>query len=139
MISVSSARHLVDLISGQTPSRPESNEDCAYFAAQPRPQHSAWYLLPAVLIRSLRARRAARRYEQSLINLWTISPHLLEDIGVLLGQHDDRLDHLVAAPPRVVAHILAQGALPAEKTPAAQVWTASPDKGEKFGAIAEAA
>ena len=139
MTSLSCARHLVDLISGQTPSRPELNEDYAYFAAQHPPQYTAWYLLPAALIRSLRDRLAARRYEQSLIDLWTLSPHLLEDIGVVLGQHDDRLDHLVAAPPRVVAHILAQGALPAEKTPAAQVWTASPDKGEKFGAIAEAA
>ena len=139
MFTLSSANLLVDVISGQTPSRPELNEDYAYLAAQPRPQHSAWYLLPAVLIRSLRARLAARRYEQSLIDVWTLSPHLLDDIGVVLGQHDDRLDHLVAAPPRVVAHILAQGALLAEKTPAAQVRTPAPEKGEAFDAIAKAA
>ena len=139
MTSLSSAKLLVDLISGLTPPRPELNEDYAYFAAQPRPQHSAWYLLPAVLIRSLRDRRAARRYEQSLIDLWTLSPHLLDDIGVVLGQYDDLPDHLVAAPPRVVAHIRAQGALVAEKTPAPEVWTASPQKGEKVGAMADAA
>ena len=139
MISLSSAKLLVDVISGQTTFRPELNEDFAYLAAQHPPQYTAWYLLPAALIRSLRDRLAAWRYEQSLIDVWTLSPHLLDDIGVVLGQHDDRLDHLVAAPPRVVAHILAQGAALAEKTPAAQVWTAAPEKGERFGAIAEAA
>ena len=101
MFSLSSAKLLVDVISWQTPSRPELNEDYAYHAAQQPPQHRAWYLLPAALIRALRAKLAARRYEKSLIDLWSISPHLLEDIGVLLGEHDDRLDHLVAAPPRV--------------------------------------
>ena len=139
MTSLSSAKLLVDVISGQTTFRPELNEDFAYLAAQHTPQHTPWYLLPAALIRSLRARLAARRYEKSLIDLWTLSPHLLEDIGVLLGEHDDRLDHLVAAPPRVRAHILAQGGALAEKTPAAQVRTPAPQKGEAFDAIAKAA
>ena len=139
MIPFLGTKQFVDLFSGQNPPWSELNEDYAYFAAQHPPQHSAWYLLPAVLIRSLRDRRAARRYEQSLIDLWTLSPHLLDDIGVVLGQYDDLPDHLVAAPPRVVAHIRAQGALVAEKTPAAEVWTASPQKGEKFGAMADAA
>ena len=139
MTSLSSARFLVDTLSGQTTVRPELNEDCAYHAAQHPKQHTAWYPLLAALIRALRAKLAARRYEKSLINLWSISPHLLDDIGVLLGDYDATADHLVAAPPRVKAHILAQGGALAEKAPAAQVWTPATQKGEAFDAIAKAA
>ena len=139
MIPFSFANQLVDLLSGQTQPRPELNEDYAFLAAQNTPQHTAWYLLPAALIRSLQARLAARRYEKSLVDLWSISPHLLEDIGVFLGEHDDRLDHLVAAPPRVVAHIRAQGGLIAEKAPVAEVWTPSPAKGQEVAALVQAA
>ncbi len=71
-------------------------------------------LLPQSLRAPLKARLAARKYERTLIHLWEISPHLLNDIGVTFTPITASDDHLIAAPAGLVAHVLAHGPLPTE-------------------------
>ena len=95
-------------------------------AAVASPARDAWplRLLPAFLRTPLKARVAARKYEQTLIAMWDSSPHLLEDIGVMLAPAEGLADHLIAAPARVVEHVMAHGAMQAEQAAALQTWPA---------------
>lgn len=77
-------------------------------------------LLPAFLRTPLKARIAARKYEQMLIAMWDNTPHLLDDIGVILAPADGLADHLVAAPARVIAHARAHGLIQAKQAAATQ-------------------
>ena len=54
-------------------------------------------LLPTTLRTRITARRQARAYEDKLIAIWETSPHLLDDIGVVLATEGAIPDHLVAA------------------------------------------
>jgi hypothetical protein len=89
------------------------NEDYAFYlknAPTPSPDPWAWRLLPAFLRKRLKAGIEARKYEQTLIAMWENSPHLLDDIGVVLSADSDIPEHLVAAPARVIEHVKASTA-----------------------------
>lgn len=86
------------------------NEDHAYYlshAPAPTPDRLLLRLLPRVIRAPMKAYLEARAYERTLVNVWEISPHLLDDIGVVLGAGSDVSDDLIAAPERVVAQVAA--------------------------------
>ena len=121
MIPFSIANHFVNIVSGQSSDQHVVNEDLAcHLRNTPAPARDAWPLrwLPAFIRNRLKARMAARKYEQTLINLWEKSPHLLEDIGVVLDPVDALEDHLIPAPARVFEHVALSGAIQAERTAA---------------------
>jgi len=100
----------VNAVSSQSDDPRVLNDDLAWCLSNaPVPVRDAWplRLLPAFLRTPLKARIAARQYEQTLITLWEKSPHLLEDIGVILVPDGDLADHLIAAPNRVFKHVMA--------------------------------
>ena len=110
MIPFLFANQMVSAMTDATSQPATLNEDYAYYListpAQTR-ESLPWRLLPQFLRVPMKARLAARRYERSLINMWEISPHLLKDIGVVLGNPAVLPDHLVAAPARVINHVAA--------------------------------
>lgn len=121
MIPFIGAEQFVNLVSGQQALRQELNADFAFLTAQRRASGTrgggagllGW---PARLLRDHAAKRAARQHEEALIKLWDVSPHLLEDIGVVDAPNAALPDHLVAAPSRVAEHIRAQKAQAAAET-----------------------
>lgn len=116
MIPFIGAELVVNLVSGQAAPRRALNEDHAFLMAQAPKARPVWHLWPARLVQAFAARRAARRHEEALIQLWEVSPHLLDDIGVVDDPRAVLPDHLVAAPPRVAVHIRAQKAIPVDQT-----------------------
>ena len=78
----------------------------------PIPTPDPWpiRLLPAFLRTRLKARAAAQSYEKTLINLWETSPHLLDDIGVVLSTDGTLPENHVAAPDSVIGHVKASKA-----------------------------
>jgi hypothetical protein len=64
-------------------------------------------LLPGFLRTPLKARIAARKYEKELIALWENSPHLLDDIGVVLSTNRQLPENHVLAPDSVIEHVRA--------------------------------
>lgn len=114
MFPLTNAVHVVDALT-HTKTEPCSlNADYAWHLSQaaasaPVEPRDAWplRLLPAFLRTRIRARLAAREYERKLISMWELSPHLLKDIGVMVGPDETLTDHLVAAPPRVIEHVVA--------------------------------
>lgn len=122
MIPFIGARTLVNFLANEKDMPQTRNADYDWYLSNaPAPVASAardsWplRLLPAFLRTPLKARVAARQYEQTLIAMWDSSPHLLEDIGVILAPAEGLADHLIAAPARVVEHVMAHGAIPAEQ------------------------
>jgi hypothetical protein len=110
MIPFLFVNQLVSAMSGTT-SQPETrNEDYTHYlcnAPAKARESLPWRLLPQVLRAPVKARLAARRHDESLINMWEISPHLLKDIGVVLSNGAILPDHLGPAPARVIKHVAA--------------------------------
>ena len=108
MMTPFSSNMMLDLLAGK-PMRPLSmNEDViAHLAAEPVAAKDALplRLLPGFVRGPLKAWIAARQYEKSLIRVWNVSPHLLNDIGIVLTATARLPQHLVAAPERVIAHV----------------------------------
>lgn len=126
------------------------NEDYAFhLKTAPVPTSDPWFLrlLPLALrtrIKARQAARAAQAYEEKLIAIWETSPHLLDDIGVVLATDSAVPDHLVAAPARVIDHVKATTAikpLPAPEAveaPAAAPVPEAPARGQKAPAATPA-
>jgi hypothetical protein len=94
------------------------NEDYAlYLLTSPASKRAGWPLRPRLssFRNTPKARMAARDYENALIAMWENSPHLLDDIGVVVAPGREILEGQVAAPDRVIEHVLARTA---EKAPA---------------------
>lgn len=113
---------LTSLVSGEN-ARETLNEDYAHYlktaqasARDPWPMR----LLPSSIRKALKDRRTARDYENSLIAMWENSPHLLDDIGVVVSTGRDVIEGHVAAPARVVEHVLGRKADKAAPIP---TWT----------------
>ena len=85
------AEVMVDLMSGRSSGPACLNED--------RRVHEE--------TRALQASIAKRRYENALIELWHVSPHLLDDIGVVLGRAHNLPEHLIPAPIRLLEVVAA--------------------------------
>lgn len=99
---------MVSAIAGERRDTGLRNEDLAHYlrnipvrARDPL----RWLPLPTSLREPLKARIEARRQEREFIALWELSPHLLQDIGVILSRGADLPDHLVAAPEGVIDHV----------------------------------
>ena len=115
MLTLTSANTLLTLLSN-TPARPISqNEDViahhdAILAAAPTAAAEALSLrlLPGFLRIPLKAWIAARSYERTLMRVWNVSPHLLNDMGIVLTADGSLPDHLTAAPQRVLDHVAAR-------------------------------
>jgi hypothetical protein len=113
---------LTSLVGGENV-RETLNEDYAhYLQTAPAAERDPWpmRLLPASIRNALKDRRAARDYENSLIAMWENSPHLLDDIGVVVSTGRDVIEGHVAAPSRVVEHVLGRKA---EKAAPIPTWT----------------
>ena len=105
------AEVIVDLVSGRLLGPACLNEDQrvhketralkAIIAMAAVPFHLR--LLP----RALRAMIESRRYENALIERWHLSPHLLDDIGVVLGRAQNLPQHLIPAPIRLLELVAA--------------------------------
>ena len=124
MIPFLTTHMLVNLMTRGNPPSRTLNADCAWYletqpVAVPVVARDAWplRLLPQALRAPIKARLAARKYEQTLIKLWETSPHLISDIGVTFSPIKGSQDHLVAAPAGLVAHVAARGPLPTEPQP----------------------
>lgn len=121
MIPLLSSTMLVNLMTRGKPAPRTLDADYAWYmethpVATPVVTRDAWplRLLPQSLRAPIKARLAARQYEQTLIKLWEISPHLISDIGVTFSPVKGSQDHLVSAPAGLVAHVAARGPLPTE-------------------------
>ena len=127
MIPFTGVHYFVDLLTLGKSLPQTLNADYAWHLSNPPAPVAvsapdAWplRLLPAFLRTPLKARIAARKYEQVLIAMWDNAPHLLDDIGVMLAPADGMADHLVAAPARVIAHARAHGLIQPPQVAATQ-------------------
>lgn len=110
MLTLNSAATMLNVMSGQSVQPVSLNEDViAHQLDQPleAPAPFPVNLLPGFIRRPLMTRIAARQYERSLLALWNVSPHLLDDIGVVLNGKAALPDHLIAAPARLIDHVAA--------------------------------
>lgn len=108
------AKLMVNLLSGQSlPEQSCRNDDLShYLLHRAKAERRRW--LPGRILDMWRARAATRRYEDNLVTLWEISPHLLDDIGVVLDVRGDLPKDAVPAPARVAERIAAlRPAMPA--------------------------
>ena len=84
------------------------NDDYAfYLKTAPTATPDPWPLrmLPSFVRNGVKARMEARQYEKTLITMWENSPHLLDDIGVVLSTDRKIVDGLVEAPAGVIDHV----------------------------------
>lgn len=110
MINSLSASYMVSVLMRETTGPETLNEDYAHYLGNtPAPIRGPllWRLLPKGLRAPLKARIQAWRYEKSLIAIWQNSPHLFDDMGVILSKGAVLPDYLVAAPQRVIRHVAA--------------------------------
>lgn len=112
MLPCLSAKVTVDLLDHTSDGPVHPNADYAHHLqamAIARSAHGPWFkrLLPGKMIAAVGDWLATRRREEALIKAWENSPHLLEDMGVVLTRSTDLPDHLVAAPQRVYEHVAA--------------------------------
>jgi hypothetical protein len=117
MITPYSTNAMLDVLAGKSMEPAPLNEDVAahrnntlYVTPQPWPMR----LLPGFV----KSWIAAQKYERSLVRLWEVSPHLLNDMGIVLTAQGSLPDHLVAAPVRVIKHV---GAMAPEQIVAAEM------------------
>lgn len=102
----------------KTPNLPrhlELNDDLLTAQAQLAQQ-------PSVLSRLIgwvRRRREERAYARRLTALWNLSPHLLDDIGVVTEFGPGLPDALLPAPQAVLDHIASAAPAPHSPTPTA--------------------
>lgn len=110
MLPFCSSNALLSIINNR--SREPESQDADYDwylkneAVQPR-ESFLMRLLPTAMRKRLKDRRAAQQYEQTLIELWEKSPHLLQDIGVVALPEGPLDEHLCAAPEKVAEHVKA--------------------------------
>ena len=118
MLNLTSADNLLTLLSGKPVQPISRNEDIAAYqdalfvaatAAAPTAAAEAFALrlLPRFVRTPLKAWIAARKYERSLVRVWNVSPHLLNDMGIVLTANGTVPGHLTAAPQRVLDHVAA--------------------------------
>jgi hypothetical protein len=110
MIPFCNGNAILTSILGQNTAAQSANDDLAWHLAnKPAATPDPWALrlLPAFVRTPLKARIAARQYEATLIAMWENSPHLLDDIGVVLSTEGNLPEHLAAAPARVIEHVKA--------------------------------
>lgn len=110
MITLNSAAKMLDMLAGKSAQPISMNADVvAHQQDTPVAAPDAWplRLIPGFVRGPLKARIAARKYERSLIRLWDTSPHLLQDMGVVLTTSGELPGHLVPAPARVMDHVAA--------------------------------
>jgi hypothetical protein len=110
MIPFCSGNAVLTLANGRASGPEPLNEDHAWHLKNtPAPAPDPWLmrLLPGFVRTPLKARIAERQYEDSLIALWENSPHLLADIGVVLSTKGTLPEDHVAAPDRVIDHVMA--------------------------------
>lgn len=110
MLPFLNSDRLVAAIRGASPDLPPLNEDHAHFLSHhPARPTAPWplRLLPGRIGQALRAWAEQRRRERQLIELWTISPHLLRDAGIVLVRGRPLPDHLCEAPLAVINHVAA--------------------------------
>lgn len=121
------------------------NEDHNWYLSNaPVATPTSWTmrLLPAFVRTQIKARQAARAYESKLIEIWETSPHLLDDIGVVLSTDGNVPADLHAAPASVVDHVNAitqekasvAAVTPADETPVAPVRVVVPSRKQKVRA-----
>lgn len=80
-----------------------TEDPASHQRAAPVTRVSLWSrLVPAALRRKLAERATRRREERNHAALWGMSPHLLNDIGLLQTDVDNLHDELVAAPASVI-------------------------------------
>ena len=105
------AEVMVDLVSGRLAGHACLNEDQRVHeetrALKARIAKAAVPLHLRLLPRALRAMIENRRYENALIERWHISPHLLDDIGVVLSRAQNLPEHLIPAPIRLLEVVAA--------------------------------
>ncbi len=106
MLTFFFAEVMVDLMSGRSAGHACLNEDQRMHeetrALQASIAKAALPLHLRVLPRALRAMIEKRRYENALIERWQNSPHLLDDIGVVLSRAQNLPGHLIPAPIRLL-------------------------------------
>lgn len=119
------------------------NDDLAHhLKTAPAPMRASWpmRLLPASIRETIKARKAARDYERSLICMWETSPHLLDDIGIVVLPGQKISADQAAAPHRVTGHVLERTAQKtavtfaepqtvttrAARAPAPRIWAKAP-------------
>ena len=103
MITRFMAELMMDPRSGQAVQAPMNNDDLRNHEAEIA--GGPFYM--RVMPRYLRAWIEQRRTENALIALWQNSPHLLSDVGVVLGRSQDLPDHLIPAPMRLLEEVAA--------------------------------
>jgi hypothetical protein len=121
MIPFLYAKDVVNVLTHDTEKPHTMNDDHDWYLQKAEAQaKDAWpmRLLPAFLRKRIKARIAARRLEKKLIHIWETSPHLLDDIGVMVARDSTMADHLIAAPARVIDHVTAVGLAQADETAA---------------------
>lgn len=124
---------LMSSMMGEATDTEPRNEDYAHHLRHaPAPERKPLWLRlsPKTLLAPVKAYLEARAYERQLLRVWEISPHLLDDIGVVLGRSTDLTEDLIEAPDRVVDQVesierakavtaVAQAAAPATPEPKA--------------------
>ena len=106
MMTPYSTNAMLDVFAGKSAEPVSLNEDInAHRRDAPVVERQSWpmRLLPGFVTSWI----AARKYEQSLVRVWEVSPHLLNDMGIVLTARAALPEHLVAAPIRVIDHIAA--------------------------------
>ena len=110
MMTPYSTNTMLDVLAGKSGAPQSTNEDVAAHQSEihkASPDHFALRLLPGIIRRPLSSWIAARRHERDLVRLWEVSPHLLDDMGIVLTDKSTLPEHLVAAPARVIEHVAA--------------------------------
>ena len=103
---------IFDLVSGGSTGRAWLNDDERFYEdlkileARNAKTTVPFYL--RILPRALRTMFESRQYENALIERWQISPHLLDDMGIILGERRVLPDHLIPAPSRVLDFVAAK-------------------------------
>jgi uncharacterized protein YjiS (DUF1127 family) len=111
MLTKLMANEVVDLVTGARGAPASLNKDVRVhedrMALEAAVERAALPLYLRLMPRALRAWVQKRQTEQQMIRLWEISPHLLDDAGVVLARGLDLPDHLIAAPTRVIEAVAA--------------------------------